>query len=439
MRKTGWMRLLVSVLTAPALAAAAQAAPARSAAAQAGEEIVLRHALTGRAQQTLATLVQRFNAEQKGRGSVLLQELRSVEPDARHQLPHLALLDADDSMEFFGTRPRFKMLYQVMAESREKLDTRRLFPLLVDAVDDTLGRLQALPLGLSLPVLMWNKEAFSKAGLDPEQAPKTWWEVQERAGKLYDAGSKCPFTSSRFAWVHLENLSSQHGEPFAVREKNGSTHVALNRLVDVKHIALLTSWYKSFYFHYFGSGAQSDRKFISGECAMWTGESSLYAEAMRGSFPVGVAELPYYDDVRGATPSKVLPDGAALWVLAGYKKKDYQLAARFASYMLSPQVQLEWVRATGYLPMTPAAIEALKAAGIAPTLLDAATRRLSERKSVTARTKHGAGLNRMREILNEEIAAVWANAKPAKEALDTAMQRFNGQSGGTGSRPSARR
>lgn len=411
MRRMGWMLLLAGALAAPA---------------QGAEEIVLRHALTGRAQDALATLVLRFNDEQKGKAKVVLQDLRGIEADARHRLPHLALLDADDSMEFFGTLPRFKLLYQVMAESGEKLDASRFFPLVADAVDDTLGRLQALPLGLSLPVLMWNKDAFRKAGLDPEQAPKTWWEVQARAGSLYDAGSKCPFTSSRFAWVHLENLSTQHGEAFAVREKNGVTRVALNRLVNVKHIALMASWYKSYYLRYYGAGAESDRKFISGECAMWTGESSLYAEAARGAFAVGVAELPYYDDVRDAAPGKVLPDGAALWVLADHKKKEYQVAARFASFMLRPQVQLEWVRATGYLPMTPAAIAALKTAGVAPTLLDAATRRLSERKSATTRTKHGAGLNRVREILNEEIASVWADVKPAKEALDTAMRRFNG-------------
>ena len=158
---------------------------------------------------------------------------------------------------------------------------------------------------------------------------------------------------------------------------------------------------------------------------MFTGESWLYAEAIHSGLAVGVAELPYYDDVRGATPSKVLPDGAALWVLAGHSKSEYQIAASFASFMLRPLVQVEWVRATGYLPMMPATLEALKRLGVAPTLLDATTRRLSERPTATGRTKHGADLSRIREILNEEMASVWANAKPAKEALDSAMQRVN--------------
>jgi sn-glycerol 3-phosphate transport system substrate-binding protein len=411
MAQAGWMLLLLLALAAPA---------------QAGEEIILRHALTGKTQDALTSLVLRFNDTQKGKARVILQDLRGISEQVRHELPQLALLDVDDSSEFFGSRPRFKPLFQVMPLAGERIDAKRFFPLLADVVDDPVGRIQALPLGMSLPVLLWNKEAYRKAGLDPEVPAKTWWEVQRHAGKLFDVGVKCPVTSSRFAWVHLENLSSQHGEPISVREKGGATKVALNRLIEVKHIALLSSWHKSAYFRYYGPGSESDEKFISGECAMYTGPSKLYADAVHAGLAVGVAELPYYDDVRGATPTKLLPDGAGLWILAGFKKNEYQLAARFVSFLLQPQAQLEWVRATGYLPMTPVAIDMLKRAGVAPTLLDAATRRLAERPGMTTRVKYGSDPDQMRDVLNEEIATVWANTKPAKEALDSAMQRLNG-------------
>ena len=387
----------------------------------AASEVTLRHALVGGAREVLVTLVSRFNDQQKGRAKVLLEDLQSL-ADPR-QLPQMALLDADDSLDFFGTRPRFKPLYQVMAESGERIDVARFFPLILDAVDDPAGRPQALPLGLSLPVLFWNKDAFGKAGLNPDTPPKTWLEVQTAAGRLFDAGYKCPLTSSRFTWVHLENLSSQHGEPVSVREGHGSMKVVLNRMVEVKHMALLSSWYKSSYFHYFGPGKEADSRFLSGECVMLTGESSLYAAASHGGFALGAAALPHYDDFYGATPEKLLPDGAALWVLAGQKKEEYRIVAQFAKFLLRPDVQKEWVKATGFLPMTPVAIEALKADGEPPALLDAAVRRLSAAKSVNTRSKHGFGLARLRDILNEEIATVWSNTKPAKEALDTAMHR----------------
>jgi sn-glycerol 3-phosphate transport system substrate-binding protein len=386
------------------------------------QEVVLRHALDGRSLDTLATLVVRFNDEQKGKSKVVLQGLSGV--DDPLILPHMAILDADDSKAFFASQPRFKPLAQVMAESGEKLDSARFLPQIADAVDDASGRLQALPIGLALPVLFYNKDAFRKAGLDPEVPPKTWWAVQKAAGALYDAGYTCPLTSSRFNWIHLENVASQHGEPILVRSAGGKA--GLNSMVHVKHIALLSSWNKSLYFHYFGPGNEADAKFISGECAMLTGASTLYAELARTKpFDAGVAGLPYYDDVYGATPYNVLPDGAALWVLANQGKAEYRVVARFASFLLRPENQRDWVRATGYLPMTPAAIEALKSAGVAPSVLDAAQRRLSAPRVLAARPKNGPWRDRMHEILDEEIVFVWKNTKPAKEALDTAMLRAN--------------
>lgn len=385
------------------------------------QELLLRHSLEARALDTLATLALRFNDEQKGKGRVVLQNLAGV--DDRRQLPEMAFLNPDDSVAFFATRPRFRPLHEVMKEAGEKFDQNRLFPQIADAVDDVTGRVQALPVGLVLPVLYFNQDAFRKAGLDPKKPPATWWEVQEAAGKLFDAGFKCPLTSSRFSWIHVENVSSQHSEPLlAGRGKDG--RVAMNSLVNVKHLALLASWQKSFYFHYFGPGREADRKFASGECAMLTGESVLYSELARiPGFPLGVAELPHYDDIRDAKPADVLPDGASLWILAGGKKDEYRLAARFATFLLRPEVQKEWVRGTGYLPMTREAIDALKTDSAAPELLELARKRLSAPKLGAARTKSGAGRSRIREILNEEVEFVWGNRKPAKEALDTAMRR----------------
>jgi len=394
---------------------------------RASQDVLLRHALTGRAHDALAALVLRFNDEQNGAARVMLQNLRTMDENERHNLPHMALFDTDDSMEFFLTRPRFKPLYKVMKESGAPFDAQRFFSLISEAVDDDEHRLQALPLGLSLPVLMWNKEVFRKAGLDPDQPPKTWHDVQDRAAILHDAKVMCPLTSSRFSWVHLENVSAQHGQPVVVHEKNGLTRVVLNRLVDIKHLALLESWQKSSYFQYFGPGTEANRKFLSGECAMITGESSLYADVARGGFAVGMAELPYYDDMRDATPARQLPDGAALWILAGRNKEEYQVIARFVSFLLRPDVQLDWLHGTTYLPMTKAIIQQLKTTSVDPALLESLRRRLSASTAGMARAKHGAGLNRLHDILSEEVATVWANTKPAKEALDTAMRRANAE------------
>jgi sn-glycerol 3-phosphate transport system substrate-binding protein len=389
-------------------------------------EIVLRHALTGEALDVLATQVLGFNdaeAKRKGdRGRILLEDARGLADKSR--LPHLALFDQDEVQDILAARPRFLPLHRAMQAAGQRFDQKQFYPQMADAVDDLTGRMQALPLGMSLPVLFYNKAAFQRAKLDPEAPPATWWALQETAGALRDAGVKCPLTSSNFAWVHVENVAAQHGEPLVVKHGK-QDRLALNNMVNVKHIALLTSWHKSYYFVYSGPGREGDARFASGECAMLTGESALYARLAksRPDFPFGVAVLPHYDDVYGVKPAHVLPDGVALWVLAADDKAERQVIARFINHLLQPEVQREWVRTTGYLPMTPAAVQALREAGGDARLLERAEQRLSMPKRDAARTKIGFGRSRIRAILNEEMEFVWGNQKPAKEALDTAVTR----------------
>jgi sn-glycerol 3-phosphate transport system substrate-binding protein len=405
------MKRLLWILLGSAIALSASA-----------QEISLRHDLDGKVLDALATLVLRFNDELKGKGKIVLQDARGLENKAL--LPHLALLDPDDSMDFFATRPRFRPLHEVMREAGQKLDAGQFYPQIADAVDDASGRIQALPLGLALPVLMTNRASLRKAGLDPDQPIKTWWELQKVAGEIYDRGGKCPLTTARFAWIHSENVSTQAGEPISSRVGNVDK-VLINGMVNVKHLALLASWQKSRYFHYSGPGREGNKRFLSGECAMLTGESSLYAEARRAGIDVGVQPLPHYDDVYAARPADVLPDGAGLWMLAGHKKDEYKLAARFAGFMMRPEVQKEWVQATGYLPMTPGAVMALRDSGIPPQLLDAAQKRLSVSRKGSTRVKHGPIRDRLREFIGEEVALVWTTDRPAKEALDNAVRRVN--------------
>lgn len=406
----------------PVLASKAKARPAVKPPSQPVQEISLRYRLDGERQATLAALVERFNQDQQGKVRLVLQDLATLDESARQQLPTLALIEPDDSAQFFRTDVHFRPLHQVMAAAGMKLTSGQFFPLMADAVDDGQGRIQALPLGLSLPVLLWNKTALQKVGLDPEALPLNWFDVQQKAGKLFDAGSSCPLTSSRFSWIHLENVSAQHGEPLVV--KNGrQTQARLNSMVDVKHLALLSSWYKARYFRYFGPGDEADSRFLSGECAMITAESALYRVAVRQGLSVGISQMPYYDDAYGANREQVLPGGLGLWVLAGHGKRAETAVAQFVSFMMRNDVQEKWLQGTGFLPMTPFALNAMKTYGAPVPLVALAVRRLSQHSPAQQRIKHNSGLAQLRGILGEEVATVWANVKPAKEALDVAMMR----------------
>ena len=407
----------------PALAVTmAQAAPT----AAATVDVRLWHGLTGPAAAALADLTVRFNAAQAGKAVVRLEHVEPLSGALPRPgpLPQLALFDASATMAFFGTRPRLRPLDDVMRASGRPLSASALLPQIAGAVDDFGGRLQALPMALSVPVLLVNRGLLTQAGIDATTAPPaTWAQMQEFAGELQAKGIACPLASSHFAWIHLENLAAQAGEPM-VRRSRAIEQLTINGYVPVKHLALLASWQKSRYFNWHGPGRESDARFLDGECAMLTGTSALHAQARSRGLDVYLAPLPHHDDVYAAQAANVLPDGESLWVLAGNSRAQDALIARFVRYWLEAAVQREWVAGSGFLPMTPHALSALRDGGaFPPDMLLAVSRRLTSPRRGDARVAIGAARERYRQIVGEEIATLWTTERAPKEALDRSVTR----------------
>ena len=390
-----------------------------TAAPAASREIELAHQLDADKAEPLQRLVDRFNANSE-RPIVLSRR------DWRQgSLPPLLLLSGEAEAEFLAGKPRYKPLHQVMQQAREPLETLKPPAMMTPAALDAAGHVLGLPIGLSTPLMFYNRDAFRKAGLDPDHAPSTWLELQQALGKLYDTGVRCPFTTSDPAWVFVENTSAWHNEPVAAEGKGGG-HLVINNMLMVKHLALMSSWYKSRYLHIFGRGGEAEAKFASGECAVLTGASSgLPTFTRTAAFDVGVAPLPYYDDMSGA-PQNTLADGPVLWVAAGRRPEEYRAIARFVSFLLTPESQVEWQRYGGYLPLNRAGLLASSSELLKSELANVRTA-IEEltHKPVTASSRASRYAERadVRRILNEELEALWADRKPAKAALDSAVAR----------------
>ena len=176
------MRLLK---TLPAALALALAGPASFTALAAPTDIELSHQLDEERAERLEKLIERFNTGQK---DYQVKLVRRVQGDAPKDLN---LVTREEQAKFVAARARFVPLHQVMKDAKEPFDGSKLAPELRVGLGDAKGNLFALPIALSTPVLYINKEAFRKAGLDPEKPPKTWAEAQKAADKLFDAGSTC--------------------------------------------------------------------------------------------------------------------------------------------------------------------------------------------------------------------------------------------------------
>jgi len=199
--------------------------------------------------------------------------------------------------------------------------------------------------------------------------------------------------------------------------------------VIVRLIAKLSSWVKSGLFTYAGPTSQPDANFTNGQCAMYTGSSSVYG-ITKGVGKVkdfGVSELPYFADVKGAPQNSII-GGASLWVMGGKKPIEYKGVAKFFTFLSSPAIQSEWHKVTGYVPITEAAYQLTKKEGYYDKNpgTDVAIKQLS----LHTPTGNSKGLRlgflpQIRNFIDQELEAVWAGKKGPKEALDTAAERGN--------------
>lgn len=373
----------------------------------------------------LEALVTRFNETSKECPITL-----SARAWSAGELPGLMILGGEEEERFLSGNRRFRPLFEVMKANGLPLQTLRPPAMMTRRPVDAKNQLLALPVALSTPVLYYNEEAFRKVGLDATQPPETWFNLQQALGQLIDGGVRCPYTVSNPQQVMIDNTSAWHNEPVAVKRGKGEA-LSINGMLQIKHLAMMASWYRSSYLHIFGRGAEAEPHFISGECAVIAAPSSSLPEFRRQArFPVGVAVLPYHDDYHGA-PQNTLLDGASLWVGAGRSGPEYKTVARFVQFWLEPQNQVAWQRDTGFMPLNRTGVAVAQQSGVLKDELESikvavsqvARKPATEASSATALASRGA----VRRVIDEELEALWADKKPAKEALDTAVSRVGTQ------------
>lgn len=405
--------VLLAFCAALCLPAHAAKAPAKPVAKPVPAVPTLAHNLDPLNEARLAAVLERY--QQETGNAIRLVRLEKGEKPAT-----LNLLGRYEMSDVISQPKDFVPLYSMMSRAGQPMNLS-LSEVLKANVTDARGRVLALPVMYSTPVLFYNKNAFRKAGLDPEVPPKTWFEMQGQLDKLQSAGYDCPYTSSWPVWVHIDNVSAVSGVP-ATDVKGG---LKFNALPQVKHVAMMATWSKARYFRQYGHANEASQHFRDGSCAMITTDSREHADFQdaRG-VELGVAPMPFHDDVYGGRRPG-LADGPSLWVGAGKSAAEYKSAARFISFLLSPEIQIELVRNHGGLPLT----EAARLASLSRLLQDGKQALDAAHASLQGKAEPSglrvSSVNGTRLIADQELDAVWADLKPAKAALDTAVARGN--------------
>ncbi|MEZ5715816.1 MAG: sn-glycerol-3-phosphate ABC transporter substrate-binding protein UgpB [Paracoccaceae bacterium] len=342
--------------------------------------------------------------------------------------PHIVQVFEVGTATMMAAKGAVYPVEQLMQDAGEPFDKSGYLPAVISYYETPEGQLLSMPFNSSTPVMWYNADALKAAGVEP---PKTWDEVEAAAKALVGNGMKCGLSFGWQSWVMIENFSSWHNMPMGTKE-NGfagfDTEFTFNNDAVENRLARIAEMGKTGEFVYGGRRGDSLPMFVNGECGMWMNSSAYYGGIKsQAKFAFGQTMLPLDTSVADHAQNSII-GGATLWVLAGKEAEEYKGVAKFLTYLSSPEVQAWWHQETGYVPITTAAYELSKTQGFydANPGTDTAIKQLS----LNAPTPNSRGVRfgnfvQVRDVINEELEALWAGQKTAKEAMDTAVERGN--------------
>jgi sn-glycerol 3-phosphate transport system substrate-binding protein len=429
----------LAILVALALATAVFSVPPTR--AQSRVQVEFWHGLAQPLGGLLEKIVADFNASQTQyqvnpsfKGSYPETMVGAIAAFRAGNAPHIVQMFDVGTATMMSARGAVKPVYELMRETGVTFDPNAYVPAVKGYYSLPDGRMMSMPFNSSTTIMFYNKDAFKKAGLDPAKPPQTWPELMDAAKKIKAANAApCAFTTAWPTWAQFEQFSAIHDVPLATKA-NGmgglDTELKINSPLHVKHVQALMDMQKEGTFKYGGRDAAGDALFPSGECAMIHASSGLRARIMReAKFEWGAAMLPYWPGTPGAPKNSII-GGASFWVMTSPTRKpeEYKAVAEFFRYISQPEVVAKWHTDTGFLPVTIAGYEKVKAAGFYQQNPGTDIPYLQLTRTQPSENSRGLRLGNMPEIRNiiqEELEKAFQGQQSAQQALDNAVQRGN--------------
>jgi len=332
-------------------------------------KVTFWHGMKGANGEAVDKLVKAFNAANTGK----------IEVTAVYQG------DYDDTITKYktsvqqGNTPSVVQIYDIgsrfMIDSKQTVQVQKFADkdgYTLDSIEPNIanyysidGALNSMPFNTSMPLLYINKEAFVKAGLDPNKPPTNLDEIMAAAKKLtIKQGGKTVqygFNAAIYGWF-VEQLIAQSGTTYCDNEngrKDLATKVEFGGDPGVK----VATWYQQMVKQGLmpNTGKKTDDAqavFKSGTSAMHlesTGSLRGYLEAAKGKFTVMTAPFPKLTAADAGGP---IIGGASLWIDGpGHSDAEKRASWEFVKFASSPEQQALWHTGTGYFPINKKALD----------------------------------------------------------------------------------
>jgi multiple sugar transport system substrate-binding protein len=207
------------------------------------------------------------------------------------------------------------------------------------------GKTYGIPMQYNTQYLYWNKDLFTKAGLDPEKPPKTFTELKEYAAKLTDnskeqygigiasTGSSCYGNITNFMW--------SNGGDWLTPDM---TKAACNSKEAIEVLAMLQGFSTSKQTPAGMAGADTDNLFLAGQLGMYINGPWLVNGAKTNKLNFGIGAVPGSESGKLQVPG----GGCAYMVTSSANEKEKLAAYECMKYWLSKDILKEWSIRNGF-------------------------------------------------------------------------------------------
>ena len=283
-----------------------------------------------------------------------------------------------------------------------------------------IGRtIYSIPFQRSTIVLYYNKDAFARAGLDPNAPPRTWAELREVAQKLTVRDASGTVTrwgvgipTTGFTYWLFQGFVAEAGGTLANPEgtevyyNTPQTRRALGFWLALQDAGVqppnVTEW------------GTLPTEFIAGKFAMvYHSTGSLTFVHTNASFPFGTAFMPA--EARYGTPT----GGGNLYIFKRIHAARQRAAWQFVQWMTAPQQAARWSEASGYVAVRRSAFNIKLYQEYAARFPQAATARDQLAYAQAELSTHNSG--QVQKVLSDNLQAALTRTRTPAQALAAAQ------------------
>jgi sn-glycerol 3-phosphate transport system substrate-binding protein len=223
----------------------------------------------------------------------------------------------------------------------------------------------ALPFAVSAPVLYYNQNAFTKAGLNPADPPTTLTQLlaDAKALKASGSGTGLLLDPSEFeGWLATANqlfVNNSNGRSARATRQAFNSKVALNVFTDLNELVhsgdatTNESTGPDQYDNLLGMGSGKYGMTIDTSAALGT-VTKLLQSGQYSSVKAGVGAFPVYSSsVQGG----IEPGGSGVYISNKVPALEQAAAWDYLSYLCNTQSQAAWAAGTGYIPVRKSSVQ----------------------------------------------------------------------------------